>query len=386
MPEDTRTNDRLGKSIGRFDLRPISFRREISVNRQWSGQLKVAVALCCVALLGACSSPPPADPIRGALIIVGSGTQQSAINVWRDTWVKENPGVSANFSPDGQDVGLQALVSGNTYVATSDTPLDEANKAASIGVCGPDGAFAVPTSISPVGVAYNLSGLRGIKLDAPTLSEIFTGVVKKWNDPKLQAMNPSLDLPDVAIVPVTSKDHSTLSLSASTYLSRTAGASWPAEPSSNWPATVAGTQLELEKDIPKEVDDNFGTIAFLNLADIGNRFNTAALKFNADFVTPTTSQIDSAIDSSQVTTNSRGVAVDLGSSEGTGYQLGSVRYQVFCSQYKIEPISILVRSWASYVVSEPGQTKVWVALGSYAPSQKALKAAQALAANIAYSR
>lgn len=356
------------------------------MNRQWSGQLKVAVALCCVALLGACSSAPPADSIRGALVIVGSGTQQSSINIWREAWIDENPGVSTNFSPDGQDVGLQALAAGNTYVATSDTPLDESNKAASIGTCGPDGAFAIPTSISPVGVAYNLSGLRGIKLDAPTLSEIFTGAVKKWNDPKLQAINPTLDLPDVAIVPVTSTAHSSLSLSASTYLSENAGALWPAAQSSNWPVTVAGTQLDLDKDIPKEVDDNLGTIAFLNLADIGNRFNTAALKFNGEFVAPSSNQIESAIASSQVTVNSRGVAVDLGSREGSGYQLGSVRYQVFCSQYKIEAIATLVRSWASYVVSEPAQTKVWVALGSFAPSQKALKAAQALAANIEYSR
>ncbi|POH58448.1 substrate-binding domain-containing protein [Arthrobacter glacialis] len=386
MPSQSRTNDRLGESIGRFDLRPISFRREISVNRQWSGQLKVAVALCCVALLGACSSPPPADPIRGALIIVGSGTQQSAINVWRDSWVKENRGVSTNFSPDGQDVGLQALVSGNTYVATSDTPLDETNKAASIGSCGPDGAFAVPTTISPVGVAYNLSGVRGLKLDASTLSAIFNGAVVSWNDPKIQALNPAVELPSAPIVPVTSKASSSLSLAGSTYFSRNAPASWTAKPSSRWPDTVAGTRLELDKDIPNEVDDNFGTIAFLNLADIGNRFNTAALKFNADFVAPSNDQIDAAIGSSQVTLNSRGVAIDLGSSEGTGYQLGSVRYQVFCSQYKHEAIATLVRSWASYVVSEPGQTKVWIALGSYAPSQKALQAAQDLVANIDYSR
>lgn len=356
------------------------------MNRQWSGPLKVAVALFCVAMLGACSSPPPANSVRGALIIVGSGSQQSAINVWRDSWVKENRGVSANFSPDGQDVGLQALASGNTYVATSDTPLDEKNKAASIGSCGPEGAFAVPTTVSPVGVAYNLSGVRGLKLDAPTLSGIFSGTIARWDDPNIQMLNPSVALPDAAIVPVTAKAHSSLSLAGSTYFYRNAPGSWTSEPSGNWPDNVAGTKLEQDKDIPKEVDDNFGTIAFLNLADIGNRFNTAALKFNADFVAPTPNQIDSAIGSSQVITNSRGVAVDLGSSNGTGYQLGSVKYQVFCSEYKNEAIASLVRSWASYVVSEPGQTKVWVALGSYAPSQEALKAAQGLAANIDYSR
>lgn len=356
------------------------------MNHQWFGQLKVGVALCCVALLAACSAPSPAESLRGSLVVVGSGTQQGPISIWRDAWVDGNKGVSLNVSPDGEEVGLEALSAGNTYVATTDNPLTEEAQTATIGSCGPEGAFGVPTSISPVGVAYNLSGLRGINLDAATLSEIFTGLVSNWNDPKIQTLNPALDLPDLPIVPVTSKNRTSLAIAASSYFSKNAGAEWPSASSSNWPSTVAGTQLDLDKDIPKEVDDTLGSIAFLNIADIGNRFSTAALKFHDGFVEPNSTQIDSAIASSKVTVSPRGVAVDLVSEDGAGYQLGSVRYQVFCSQYKQEAVANLVRSWASFVVSEPGQTKVWIALGSYAPSQEALQASQALVANIDFSR
>lgn len=353
------------------------------MNRRWSGRLKTAVALSSVALLGACAVPLPSDTVRGALIIVGSGTQEGAINAWRNAWVAEHKSVSVNFTPDGQDVGLQALLAGNTYVATSDVPLSTDDAAASRTVCGPEGAFSLPTSITPVGVAFNLGGIRGLKLDAATLSAIFNGSIRTWDDPQIVALNPATTLPTDAIIPVTSKKSSALTLTGSSYMSENAGTVWSSKPSTNWPAEVPGTTVAKDSDIPKEVDDNFGTIAFLNIGDIGNRFSTFALEFNGKFATPTTDPINMAITSSKVTSTSQGVSVDLSPSDGFGYQLGSVSYQVFCSTYKVDAIATLVKSWAEFIVSEPGQTKAKIYAGTYPPSDPALAAAQSLAATIA---
>ncbi|WP_186760156.1 substrate-binding domain-containing protein [Arthrobacter alpinus] len=328
----------------------------------------------------------PSDTVRGALIIVGSGSQQAEIKAWQEAWVGENNGVSVNFSPDGQDVGLEALFSDNTYVATSDTPLTRAETPVSSDTCGPERAFSIPTSISPVGVVYNLSGRSGLKLDAPTLSGIYSGSIKKWNDPKLLVLNPTLDLPAKDIVPVTSGSHSAMTFASSSYLSGNSGQLWPASGSFTWPGDVAGKKVDSDKDIAKEVDDTFGSIAFLGSADIGNRFATASLEFNGEFVSPTTEQIKIAIANSEVTVTSEGVSVDMVSQTGQGYPLASVRYQVFCSRYKNKPTATLVKSWASFVVSEPGQTKVWVALGSFSPNQQALSASRKLAASIDYNR
>ncbi|WP_168709288.1 substrate-binding domain-containing protein [Arthrobacter sp. PAMC25564] len=341
------------------------------------------MALCSVALLGACAGPSHPDAVRGALIIVGSGTQEGAINAWRNAWVAANKSVSVSFSPDGQDVGLQALLAGNTYVATSDAPLSAADAAASTTVCGPDGAFTLPTSITPVAAAFNLGGIHGLKLDAPTLSAIFTGTIKSWNDPQIVALNPTANLPAKAIVPVTSKAPSALALTGSRYLSDNSAAVWPSKPSANWPATVTGTKVAKDSDIAKEVDDNFGTIAFLNVGDIGNRFNTVALEFNGKFFTPTTDPINMAIAGSAVASSSHGVSVDIAPNGGTGYQLASVSYQVFCSSYKVDAIATMVKSWAEFIVSEPGQTTAKIYAGTYPPSGTALEAAQSLAATIA---
>lgn len=343
------------------------------------------MALCFAALLSACGGPVNPDSVRGALIVVGSGSQEGAINVWRNEWVADHKSVSVNFSPDGQDVGVNALLAGNTYVATSDAPLSAADAAASTTACGPDGAFSLPTSITPVGVAFNLGGIRGLKLDAPTLAAIFSGSIKTWNDPKIVALNPSVDLPLDAIVPVTSKTPSALALAGSSYLSENAEDVWSFKPSASWPGAVAGAKVAKDSDIPKEVDDHFGTIAFLNIGDIGNRFSTLALEFNGQFATPTTDPINMAITNSGVASSAHGVSVDMAPNEGAGYQLASVSYQVFCSSYNVDAIATLVKSWAEFIVSASGQTKAKMYAGIYPPSETALTAARSLAATISSS-
>lgn len=350
------------------------------MNSRRTGLRRSLAVLCSLILLTGCSSPSRPDTVRGALIIVGSGTEQAVINTWGNEWSGQNNGASLNFSPDGQDVGIQALLKGNTYVATSDMPITEQQASASTEACGPQGAFSIPTSVTPIGVAYNLGATRGLRLDAPTLAGIYSGSIKKWNDPQIALLNPSVDLPDDDITPVTSEEPTPLAFAAGDYFSNHAAGSWSSPPARDWPAETPGTMVEKEGDIAQEVDDHFGTIAFLKMNDIGTRFNTMSLKFNGEFASLSRDPISQGIDQSVVTAGPHGVAVTMGG--GSGYQLATVSYQVFCSDYKNDTIDTLVRSWAEFVVSEPGQTKGRILAGIHSPSQEALEASQASAAAI----
>jgi phosphate transport system substrate-binding protein len=350
------------------------------VNSRRSGRSPLLAILCCLILLTGCSSPSRPDTVRGALIIVGSGTQHTAINTWGNEWSALYNGASLNFSPDGQDVGIQALLKGDTYVATSDTPLTEQQAADSTDACGPQGAFSLPTSVTPIGVAYNLGSTRGLKLDAPTLAGIFSGGIRKWNDERIESLNPAADLPDDEIIPVTSEEPSPLAFAASTYLSKDGAGSWTSPASSGWPSDMPGTVVEKEGDIAQELDDNFGAIGFLKMGDIGTRFNTMSLKFNGEYASLSADPISQAIAQSGVVAGPHGVSVTMGA--GSGYQLATVNYQVFCSEYKNGTLATLVRSWAEFVVSEPGQTKARIYAGIHSPNEAALKASRTLAATI----
>ncbi len=64
--------------------------------------------------------------------------------------------------------------------------------------------YFLPVALSAQVVVYNLPGVRGgeLKLNPSVLSNIFLGVIKNWNDPAIQKMNPGLLLPDLDILVV----------------------------------------------------------------------------------------------------------------------------------------------------------------------------------------
>lgn len=66
----------------------------------------------------------------------------------------------------------------------------------------------IPTCMGAVVVAYNLEGVKELKLSGELIAEIFAGKVKMWNDPRLVELNPGVELPAEAIIPVYRSDGS----------------------------------------------------------------------------------------------------------------------------------------------------------------------------------
>jgi len=80
----------------------------------------------------------------------------------------------------------------------------------------------IATAVTAAVPCYNLSGIgTPLKFSADTLSGIFLGRIRKWNDPALAALNPTIKLPDSDIVVIchTGEDGSTYAWSD--FLSRT---------------------------------------------------------------------------------------------------------------------------------------------------------------------
>jgi len=58
----------------------------------------------------------------------------------------------------------------------------------------------VPFAIDAAVLVVNLPDVYEIYLSAPTITKIFAGQIKNWNDPQILADNAGLDLPDIKIV------------------------------------------------------------------------------------------------------------------------------------------------------------------------------------------
>ncbi len=78
----------------------------------------------------------------------------------------------------------------------------------------------VPTCMGAVVLAYNLDGVKNLNLDGELIADIFAGKVKKWNDERLVALNPEIDLPNKEIIPVFRSDGSGTTFVFTDYLSK----------------------------------------------------------------------------------------------------------------------------------------------------------------------
>ena len=70
--------------------------------------------------------------------------------------------------------------------------------------------------------AINVAGVEAgkLKLTGPIIAEIYLGTIKKWNDPKIAALNAGVTLPDANINPVYRSDGSGTTFVFTDYLSQ----------------------------------------------------------------------------------------------------------------------------------------------------------------------
>lgn len=78
----------------------------------------------------------------------------------------------------------------------------------------------IPTCMGAVVVAYNLDGVKELKLSGELIADIFAGNVKMWNDPRIATLNPDVALPAENIIPVYRSDGSGTTYVFTDYLSK----------------------------------------------------------------------------------------------------------------------------------------------------------------------
>ncbi|CAM3257174.1 Phosphate-binding protein PstS 3 precursor [Arthrobacter ulcerisalmonis] len=322
----------------------------------------------------ACAGPSTEPSIRGALTAVGTEVQGSSISAWRNGWMKDYPGTSLNFSPDGSDVGVDALLNGQAHFAPLDAPLTATDVERSKTTCGPDGAFSVPVAIVGVGVAFNLPSVKNLKLTPGVLAAIYSGDITTWDDPAITAINSGKELPDSKITPVRATEDSVLTKTATSYL---AAGGWKGQPSNEWPAETAGESVKDNDALANKLDNTAGSIAFLEKSSIGSRFDTALLDFGKGFVRMNDDTLNLSIGLGTVGAGPGGSVTFQSAGMGSeGYGLSLVTYQAFCSNYSNESLSRLVKSWGTFVVGAGGQGNSTYFAGVASPPKETLKLAQ----------
>jgi phosphate transport system substrate-binding protein len=303
------------------------------------------VALAAVAVLAACSSSgsgsssssgsPKASSSAAAKVsgsLTGSGStfqtvyQQAAIQAFKTI----QPNVTVNYGAGGSGKGRTDLASGVVNFAGSDSPIPS-SEASSF----KKPVLYFPVVIGPITLAYNLSGVSNLKLDATTIAGIFEGKITKWNDSAIKSLNPGVSLPSTAITTAVRSDSSGTTQNFSLYLEKAAPSVWTLGSSSTikWPSTArAGSG---NPGVAQIVKSTPGAIGYVDYADAkASGLVAAEVKNKAgDYVaaTPSASSIDAA--SATIASNLTFAAADASSAAGAY----PISYQSWDLVYATQP-------------------------------------------------
>lgn len=141
------------------------------------------------------------------------------IDKWRTEFNKVHPMVDVNYQSIGSGGGVKQFISKTVDFGASDAPLTTEQFRTL------KNPIHIPETIGAVTVTYNLPGLdgkpisSGLKMTPDIVADIFLGKIRKWNDVRIAALNPSLLLPDENIIVAHRSDGSGTTYVFTDYLS-----------------------------------------------------------------------------------------------------------------------------------------------------------------------
>ncbi len=171
--------------------------------------------------------------------ILGSGSTfcYPLMARWAEAYEKTK-GAHIVYQPIGSAGGITEIRHEVVDFAVSEAPLDDAQLLR-------DGLAQFPLVIGAIVPVVNVEGIAAGRLHVTgqLLADIYLGKVTKWNDPAIVALNPSLKLPDLAILVVHRSDGSGTTFVWANYLAK-ASTLWKAKVGENttvaWPTGFGG--------------------------------------------------------------------------------------------------------------------------------------------------
>jgi len=124
-----------------------------------------------------------------------------------------------------------------------------------------------PIVVGGIVPVVNISGIQAgqIKLDGPTLADIFLGKITNWNDPKIAALNAGLTLPAGKITVVHRSDGSGTSFNFTNYLSKVSD-TWATQvkygTAVEWPTGVGGKGNEGVSQYVRQITGSIGYVEY----------------------------------------------------------------------------------------------------------------------------
>jgi phosphate transport system substrate-binding protein len=179
---------------------------------------------------------------------------------WAEAY-KKTTGIGLNYQAIGSGGGINQIKAKTVDFGASDKPLKPEDLKAA-------GLYQFPTVMGGVVPIMNLPGVKPgqVRLTGALLGDIYLGAVKKWNDPKIAALNKGVRLPNLPITIVHRSDGSGTSFVFTSYLSMknpTWASKVGASDSVQWPAGLGGKGND---GVAAFVKQTIGSIGYVEYA------------------------------------------------------------------------------------------------------------------------
>jgi phosphate transport system substrate-binding protein len=211
------------------------------------------------ALLAVSASVALSSVAEAGATGAGSSFVYPVLSRWAADF-KQAGGDEINYQSVGSGAGIAQIKAATVDFGATDKPLTPEELQAA-------GLAQFPVVVGGIVPVVNVPGLRpgGLRLTGPVLAAIFSGKIKKWNDPAIARLNPSLKLPGTGISIVHRSDGSGTTYNFTHYLSQVS-ADWKQRVGEGttveWPAGVGGKGNEGVAGYVRQIPGSIGYVEY----------------------------------------------------------------------------------------------------------------------------
>lgn len=319
--------------------------------------LALALAACSpqapTAAPGSSQTPVASAPNKasGATVSI-AGAGASAPDPLYQRWFKEynqkNPNVQITYQSVGSGAGIKQFMAKTVDFGATDSALKKDEKAqfpADRGV-----AIQVPSTGLFVVFAYNLDGVKGLKLSRETFCGIADGSIKKWNDEKVKKDNAGATLPDTDVTFVYRSDGSGTTSIFTKHIEK-ACPNWKAGSGKTveWPA---GTGAKGNEGVTALIKQTKGSIGYTEYSFAkATALDMATLQNKAgDFIVPTPEAAAKALMGVKIPED---FAVSVPDPEAKeAYPIVSLTWLLFYSKYEDQGKADALKAFTKWALTD----------------------------------
>lgn len=318
---------------------------------------------------------------KGSITAAGSSAQKNAMDEWIKAYQSACSGATINYQPVGSGAGVQQFIAGTVDFAGSDSALKPAEHPQADARCKTGKAIDLPMVTGPIAIAYNLSGVTGLVLDAPTIAKMFSGKITTWNDPAIAALNSGAKLPSAKIQAFHRSDESGTTDNVQKYLTAAAPKDWTFGVGKKFNAP-GGQSAKGSDGVTQAVKSTEGAVTYTELSFAKNA-SLGIAKLDTGAASPVELTTDSAAKAVEAATvassgaNDLTLKLDYATKAEGAYPLILVTYEIACETGTPADKLALVKGFLGYTSGADGQ-KILTDLG-YAPLPETIRSKVATA-------